>query len=82
MDVQGGLWSTAQRKRAHELLRKVRGDGLRAQLDLLVASKLLDAKDFPSGKPITSSSWSVGHLMPQRGNVSSARDGAAAGERR
>ncbi len=47
VEVQGSLWTTAQRKRAHDLLRKGRGDGLRKQLELLVTSKLLDAKDFP-----------------------------------
>lgn len=47
VDVQGHLWTAAQRKRAYELLRKSRGDGLRKQLELLVTSRLLDAKDFP-----------------------------------
>ena len=67
VDVQGGLWSTAQRKRAHELLRKVRGDGLRAQLDLLVASKLLDAKDFPQRQADYVVELVCRALVPQRG---------------
>ena len=29
-----------------DVLRKVRGEGLRKQLDLLVSAKLIDAKDF------------------------------------
>jgi len=45
-ELQGTLWTQAQRKRAVEVLRKARGDGLRKQLDLLVTAKLLDTKDF------------------------------------
>lgn len=45
-ELQGALWTQAQKKRALDVLRKVRGDGLRKQLDLLVSARLIDAKDF------------------------------------
>ncbi len=45
-ELQGALWSQAQKKRALEVLRKARSEGLRKQLDLLVSAKLIDAKDF------------------------------------
>ena len=45
-ELQGALWTQAQKKRAVDVLRKVRGEGLRKQLDLLVSAKLIDAKDF------------------------------------
>lgn len=46
VELQGALWTQAQKKRAVEVLRKARGEGLRKQLELLVSAKLLDTKDF------------------------------------
>ena len=46
VELQGALWTHAQKRRAVDVLRHLRGEGLRKQLDLLVTAKLLDAKDF------------------------------------
>lgn len=46
VELQGALWTQAQKKRAVEVLRHSRSEGLRKQLDRLVTAKLLDTKDF------------------------------------